>query len=198
MIDHSTHMYDAHVHTFHVNIVNLQNRYTNAKKSGFYMSIIPKYILKRMVPENALFNTCKETPGVPDAFGFYFINVLAPLTIPSDLPNTPEELARMAEVDDLSNLFNLTVDGQDIGFDINKLEMRVEDTSVTLANVTAAAGLMIPVGGKVIIMHDYPGGLSVGEHEITVKINIGGSLQEISIKRELNEDRAALPYPPEM
>ncbi|HME54551.1 MAG TPA: hypothetical protein VKM55_20230 [Candidatus Lokiarchaeia archaeon] len=162
------------------------------------MSYIPKYILKRMIPEDSFFNTCKETPGEPDMFGFYIINVLSPLSIPAEIPSDPEELAKLAGVDDLSKLITVGVDGSDLDFDISKLELKYEDKIVTLANLADAAGVTIPVGGKLVIMYAYPGGLSVGEHEITVKINIGGGAQEISAKRELKEDRAALPYPPEV
>lgn len=160
------------------------------------MSYIPKYIIKRMVPEDSFFNTCKNTPGEPDAFGFYIVNVLSPLSIPADIPSDPQELAKLAGVDDISQLISVNLDGQDLDFDINKLELRYEDKSVMLTNLADAAGITIPVGGKLIIIYEYPGGLSVGEHELTVKINIGGSPQEITAKRELKEERAALEYPP--
>lgn len=161
------------------------------------MSYIPKYILKRMIPEDSFFNTCKNG-SEPDTFGFYIVNVISPLSVPAEIPSDPEELAKLAGVDDLSKLITVSVDGQELEFDINKLSLKYEDKIVTLANLADAAGVTIPVGGKLVLMYEYPGGLSVGEHEVTVKINIGGGAQEITAKRELKEERAALPYPPEV
>jgi hypothetical protein len=160
------------------------------------MSYIPKYILKRMVPADSFFNVCKETPGTPDAFGFYIINVISPLAIPADVPSDPAELAKLAGVDDLSSLLKITMDGEEIPFDIEKLELRYEDKSVRLSNLADAAGVTVPVGGKIVAIYDYPGGLSVGKHTLKVTYNVGGSTGEIEVERELTEDRACMDYPP--
>nr|MDO8115935.1 hypothetical protein [Candidatus Sigynarchaeota archaeon] len=160
------------------------------------MSYIPKYILKRMVPADSFFNVDKNGDGKADAFGFYIINVISPLAIPAEIPSDPKELAKLAGVDDLSSLLSVSVDGKELPFDINKVELRYEDKGVKLSNLAAAAGITIPVGGKVVAIYDYPGGLPVGEHEITIKYGVGGSGGEISVKRELMADRACLKYPP--
>ncbi|MHA1700096.1 MAG: hypothetical protein ACTSWN_14740 [Promethearchaeota archaeon] len=162
------------------------------------MSYIPKYILKRMVPKNSFFNVDKTGDGKPDAFGFYIINVISPLSIPAEVPSDPDELAKLAGVDDLNSLLNVTVDGEDIGFDFKKLELRHEDKSVRLDKLADAAGVTVPVGGKIVVIYDYPGGLPVGEHEITIKYGVAGSEGEISVKRELTEDRSCISYPPDI
>ncbi|MFX0101759.1 MAG: hypothetical protein ACFFCS_19500 [Candidatus Hodarchaeota archaeon] len=162
------------------------------------MSYIPKYILKRMVPKDAFMNIDKSGDGKPDAFGFYIVNVISPLAIPAEIPSSPEELAKLAGVDDLNSLLSILVDGEELDFDFNKLELRYEDKGVTFATLADAAGVTIPVGGKIVAIYDYPGGLSVGEHEITIKYGVAGSEGEIGVKRELLEEKACVKYPPEV
>nr|MDO8113445.1 hypothetical protein [Candidatus Sigynarchaeota archaeon] len=160
------------------------------------MSYIPKYILKRMIPEDSFFNVCKKTAGKPDAIGLYIVNVISPLTVPAEIPSDPKELAKLAGVDDLSKLISITIDGKAVPFDINKLELRFENKGVTLKNLKDAAGVTVPVGGKLALIYDYPGGLKEGEHEIVIKAGIGGNVQEIAAKRVLKKERVALKYPP--
>ncbi len=157
------------------------------------MSYIPKYILKRMIPEDSFFNTTKGKAAKPTHFGFYIVNVISPLSIPAEIPSDPKELAKLAGVDDLSKLINLSVDGKEMKFDIEKLSLKYEDKIVTLKNLKDAAGVTLPVGGKLFIMYEYPGGLTEGEHEIIVKAGIGGNVQEIAAKRVLKADRMNLP-----
>nr|MDO8113444.1 hypothetical protein [Candidatus Sigynarchaeota archaeon] len=166
------------------------------KRAEYVMSYIPKYILKRMIPEDSFFNVCKKVAGKPDAFGFYIVNVISPLTVPSEIPSDPKELAKLAGVDDLSKLITVTLDGKALAVDLNKVELRYENKSVTLKNLKDAAGVTIPVGGKLALIYDYPGGLKEGEHELVVKVGIGGNVQEISAKRVLKKERVALKYPP--
>ncbi|NMC07982.1 MAG: hypothetical protein GYA24_22440, partial [Candidatus Lokiarchaeota archaeon] len=142
-------------------------------------------------------NTCK-TGSKPTHFGFYIVKVISPLSIPAEIPSDPKELAKLAGVDDLSKLINLSVDGKEMAFDINKLVLRYEDKEVTLKNLKDAAGVTIPVGGKLAIMYEMAGGLPAGEHEIVVKAGIGGNVQEIAAKRTLKPERANLPYPPKI
>ena len=151
-----------------------------------------------MIPEDSFFNTTKGKAAKPTHFGFYIVNVISPLSIPAEIPSDPKELAKLAGVDDLSKLINLSVDGKELAFDIKKLTLRYEDKEVTLLNLKDAAGVTIPVGGKLIIMYEMPGGLPAGEHEIVVKAGIGGNVQEIAAKRTLKPERANLPYPPKV
>jgi hypothetical protein len=157
------------------------------------MSYIPKYILKRMIPEDSFFNTTKGKAAKPTHMGLYIVNVISPLSIPAEIPSDPKELAKLAGVDDLSKLINFSIDGKEIGFDINKLVLKFEDKIVTLKNLKDAAGVTLPVGGKLFLMYEMPGGLAAGEHEIVIKIGIGGNVQEISAKRTLKPERVNLP-----
>lgn len=160
------------------------------------MSYIPKYILKRMVPADALFCVDKNGDGKADAIGFYIINVISPISIPADVPTDPKELAKLAGVDSLNSLIKVTIDGKDIGFDFAKLELRHEDKSVKISNLKDAAGVTVPVGGKLVVIYDWPGGMPAGEHEISIKYGVAGSEGEIAVTRELQADRACLKYPP--
>jgi len=38
----------------------------------------------------------------------------------------------------------------------------------------------------------------IGEHELTLKYNVAGHAGDISVKREVTEDRARLQYPPDV
>ncbi|MBN2151448.1 MAG: hypothetical protein JW839_08385 [Candidatus Lokiarchaeota archaeon] len=168
------------------------------------MSYIPKYILKRLIPANAFFTVDKNGDGKADAIGFYIVNVISPLALPADIPKDPKELAKLAGVDDLSSLITVTLDGVDLKFDFNKLELRYEGKGVRMANLADAAGITIPVGGKVVVIYDYPeseyppGMNIVGEHELVVKYNIAGQSGEIGAKREVTSDRVKLKYPPDV
>ena len=168
------------------------------------MSFIPKYILKRMLPANSFFTIDKDGDGKAEAIGFYIVNVISPLSLPAEIPSTPEELVKLAGASDLNSLISVTLDGVDLGFDFNKLELRYEDKSVKIGNLADAAGITIPVGGKVVFIYDYPendypaGITMIGEHELTLKYNLAGQSGDISVKREVTEDRARLSYPPDV
>ena len=159
------------------------------------MSYIPKYILKRMVPKDSFMNIDTTGDGKADAFGFYIVNVISPLAIPAEVPSDPAELAKLAGVDDINSLLTVTVDGEDIGFEFKNLELRYEDKSVTIDTLADAAGVTVPVGGKLIAI--YKGRtLSPGEHEVSIKYGVAGSEGEIAVKRELKEEKACVAYPP--
>ena len=89
-------------------------------------------------------------------------------------------------------------------FDFSKLELRYEDKSVRMTNLADAAGVTIPVGGKLIMIYDYPeteypeGMEIIGEHEVSIKYSVAGQEGEITAKRALLEERHCLKYPPEV
>ena len=155
-----------------------------------------------MVPKDAFFTVDKTGDGKADCLGFYIVNVISPLAIPADVPSDPAELAKLAGVDDLNSLITVTLDDVDLGFDFNKLELRYEDKSVRFTNLADAAGVTVPVGGKIVVIYDYPeseypeGMEIVGEHELKIKYSVAGNEGEITAKRELTADKACLPYPP--
>ena len=67
-----------------------------------------------------------------------------------------------------------------------------------------AAGITIPVGGKIVVIYDYPeseypeGFEVAGEHELKIKYSVAGTEGELGAKRVLAEDRMRIKYPPEV
>jgi hypothetical protein len=157
-----------------------------------------------MVPANAFFTVDKNGDGKAESIGFYIVNVLSPISLPADIPKDPKELAKLAGVSDLNSLITVMLDGVDLKFDFKKLELRYEGKSVKFGNLADAAGMTIPVGAKVVVIYDfpekeYPPGIKmVGEHELTVKYNVAGQSGDLSVKREVTNDRARLKYPPDV
>lgn len=114
------------------------------------------------------------------------MNVLSPLSLPADIPKDPKELAKLVGVADLDSIISVTLDGVDLKFDFNKLELRFEDKSVKLSNIADAAGLTIPVGRKIVLIYDYPEKdyppniKMIGEHELVVNYNVAGQSGELA------------------
>jgi len=167
------------------------------------MSYIPRYILKRMIPPNSFFTVDKDGDGMADSIGFYIVNILNPITILDGLPTDLTELAKFIGISDFNTFMTVTIDGIDIGFDIEKVELIIEDKSTKIANLADLAGITIPLGGKIIIIYDYPekdypaGFEIIGEHELEIKYNMEGSIlgiPPIIVKREITSDRVRLEY----
>jgi len=119
------------------------------------MSYIPKYILKRMFPNDC----CKsvENGGVEISM----VNVISPISI-DEVP------------DNVLDYIEVKIDGNEVSKDkIAKAKILFEDEEYNLANAKNALGKTIPVGGTLkIIVPDL--GLNAGEEhefEITIKTN---------------------------
>src|SRR5271157_1312184 len=132
------------------------------------MAYIPKYILKRLIPEDAL-------KIVDDKIEITFINVISPIQI-TDIPEG-----------DLSQYVDIAIDGKyfegsEKSDFISQIELHYEDKVVTLENVRDFDGLTLPVGGQIHVLCPNPG-FSVGEtHAITVKILLDNPI-EITAER---------------
>ncbi len=134
------------------------------------MSYIPKYILKRMVPDNAV-------KVVANNIEITIVNVISPLTI-EDIPEG-----------DLAQYVDIALDGkwyeglakQDF---VNKIELRYEDKAVTLKNVRQFSGLTLPVGAQIKLVVPNPGWKAGETHTVTVKVNLDNPI-EISAERKV-------------
>ncbi|MHA1732833.1 MAG: hypothetical protein ACTSU5_12880 [Promethearchaeota archaeon] len=125
------------------------------------MSYIPKYILKRMVPMDAV-------KATDNGFVIEVTNVISPLSV-DEIP------------DDLSNLISFKVDGKELP--VEKFKLKHEDTVVDIMNPQSALGVTVPVGGKIEII--YEGGkLEPGTHEFEVNIQADSPVS-IKLEREL-------------
>lgn len=116
------------------------------------MSFIPKYILKRMLPENCVRGV--ENGGIEISM----VNVISPLTI-DEVP------------DNVLDYVEAKIDGKLVPKDIiAKIKLEFEGQVFTLSNAKTALGKTLPVGGSLkITVPDL--GLKVGEeHEINVII----------------------------
>ncbi len=133
------------------------------------MSYIPKYILKRMVPDDAVKNTAT-------GWEIEVTNVISPLTV-DQIP------------DNVMDLFSFKVDEKEM--DKNKMSLRYEDKVVSMKNPKDALGVTIPVGGKIhIVAEDKP--LPAGMHKFEINIQIDNPIN-IALEREVKGGAAAAP-----
>ena len=126
------------------------------------MSYIPKYILKRMFPDDSV----KKVEG---GIEVSMINVISPLSV-DDVP------------DDVLNYIDASIDGTSLADeDKEKIVITTGDNSYTISNAKEFAGVVIPVGAtiKVFVPCDLEEG---SEHEIGITIKTEHPFQ-LSVKR---------------
>lgn len=111
------------------------------------MSAIPKYILKRMIPDDAVKNT---------NFGWSIsiTNVISPLSI----TKAPENV---------TDLFKITVDERLV--DNEKFSLVYDGKEATVQDPTAAEGVTVPIGG-VIELRCKGEKLPPGKHAFKMEI----------------------------
>ena len=134
------------------------------------MSYIPKYLLKRLVPKDAL--RMDTVNGIRCAV-LAVKNVISPLEVPAEIPQLPK---------DLNEFVRFSIDGEQ--GDITKLMIRAHGKIVTLNNLNDAAGETVDVGE--ILELCYPKELTPGEHTVKVEINQNGNWTAIEVTRELS------------
>lgn len=117
------------------------------------MSYIPKYIVKRMVPNDAV-------KATPDGIEIQFVNVISPIGIET----FPEG--------DLLGFLEVKMDGKALSDDEKKLiKINFQNKIITVDNIRTMAGTTIAVGEKLGIQ--LPFKASPGEeHEIDVLIKL--------------------------
>ncbi len=133
------------------------------------MSYIPRYIIKRMIPKDAV-------KLVGDNIVVEMVNVISPITVEGIPP--PEEVSQYLEV---------KADGEVILDEsmpelVKGLKIGWGDKQFEFINLQSAEGETIPVGDKLIVTFPNIKGYAVGEtHEYEVNIK---SDHPISIKFE--------------
>ncbi len=125
------------------------------------MSYIPKYILKRMIPADAVSNT-------EDGWKVAITNVISPLSV-DEVP------------DNVGDLFKITVDDKEI--DKKYLALAYENTVVTFENPKAAIGVTVPVGG-VLELRCKGQKLAPGSHSFKLQVAAGGDMS-IEFERDV-------------
>lgn len=134
------------------------------------MSYIPKYILKRMVPKDAV-----KLEG--DKIVIDVTNVISPINI-DEIP------------DNVQDYLEVKLDGETILSGekpelFKGLKISWEDKEFTIDNIKDAIGLTIPVGGKLRI--EFPNSIGVKsgeEHEVEVIIKADNPIN-IKVKRTI-------------
>jgi hypothetical protein len=111
------------------------------------MSAIPKYILKRMIPDDAVKNTNL-------GWSISIMNVISPLSI----TKAPENV---------EDLFKITVDERVI--DNESFSVVYNGKEATVKDPEVAVGVTVPVGG-VIELRCKGGKLAPGKHMFKIEI----------------------------
>ena len=120
------------------------------------MSYIPKYILKRLIPDNAV-----KLDG--QDLKIQMVNVIQPIPI----EEVPEDLLKFIEVK-IDNEVVIDAQKKDAA---EQMKIQWQDKVFTLKNVKEAQGLTLPVGGTLTIILPNTKGLKVGEmHKFSVLI----------------------------
>ena len=127
------------------------------------MSYIPKYILKRMFPNDAF-------KAVEGGIEMTAVNVISPISI-DEMP------------DDVLNYVELLIDGQALSKDIMaKTKITVENKTYTIENAKEFVGQTIPVGGTIKVFCPVTNIKAGEEHEMKLTIKLDNPFQ-IEVKR---------------
>ncbi len=148
------------------------------------MSYVPKYIIKRIVPADALANYDVSGDGTPDHVGLKYVNVLAPMEIPQDA--TFEGL--------MDQLRGIYVDDTKIE-NVDQGQIWYDGKKYSKDNFNEMVGQTLPIGGQILILLPYSGGLQVGMHKLKIETSYEGQDSASEVERELAESRICLPSP---
>lgn len=129
------------------------------------MSYIPKYIMKRMFPEDAF-------KAVAGGLEVTMVNVISPLSV-DEVP------------DDVENYLEATVNGVKISdADKKKIKIITSQKTFMLSNAKEFAGVVLPVGEKLKVF--LPGKFAKGdEPEVSITIKTEHPFELGGIKRKV-------------
>jgi hypothetical protein len=147
------------------------------------MSYIPKYIIKRIVPSDALFNIDLNGDGKVEGTAVKYVNVVTPLMIPAD-----------TDVEAIKKEFvGAWIDNEK--YPLEKLMLIYEGKKYTLDNVKNILGLTVPIGGILYIVALKSGGSTVGMHKVKIVTQYKDQKNENEVERELTADRKCVKFP---
>ncbi len=136
------------------------------------MSYIPKYILKRLVPKDAV-----TLEG--DEISVEVTNVISPIPI-GDLPGSLKDVLYI----DLDGETVFSPEKQEIADDV---KLFWDGEEYDLETIKQAGGGTMAVGGKLKVKIPNKWDLSVGEtHKLKLKVDIDSPI-EIEFEREISE-----------
>ena len=139
------------------------------------MSYVPKYIIKRIVPKDALKNIDLSGDGKIDGVILKYVNILAPLEFEADL-----------DLDDLKKqLGDAEAKIGDIQVDFKKVTIIFGEERVTYDDMEKIRGRTLPVGSAIHLYYPHDGGLPDGPHKIYLKTIYQGQTNETELERNL-------------
>ena len=141
------------------------------------ISYVPKYIIKRIIPKDAVVNLDMNGDGKADAVGVKYVNVISPLEIPANI--SKQEL--------LSQFVSVNIDSE-IYTDFTKLRLWFDNEVFSFGDIDKLLGKTLPVGGFVIIIVDKPGGISAGMHKFGMKTQYNNQENYNEVEREVSAD----------
>lgn len=136
------------------------------------MAYVPKYIIKRIVPKDAVANLDLNGDGKADAVGCKYVNILTPLTI----EGTKEEI--------LSQFVGVQIDDK-LYSDLTQLCLYFEGELLELKDFDKIKGKTLPVGGKILIIIKIPGGVAPGMHKLGMKTKYKDQENYNEVEREI-------------
>lgn len=147
-------------------------------------SFVPKYIVKRILPMDALSNVDVSGDGTADHVQFVAYNVMLPISV--------SEMSAWGL--DLEKAGTLYIDGEEL--DPAKVLAYYDGQKYSLATFYENVDLVIPIGGRAKILYPWPGGLSLGEHTLRCAYEWDQFVGDITVTREITENRACVPFSP--
>ena len=135
------------------------------------MSHIPKYILKRLIPTNAV--KLEDDKLSVDA-----VNIISPIPI-SELPGSPRDVLTI----ELDGKTVFSPEKQELA---DEVSIEIEGEKYNIDNIKQACGGTIPIGMKIHCEMPNIFGFAAGEkHKMKVNIEIDSPM-EIEMERKIN------------
>jgi hypothetical protein len=158
------------------------------------MSYIPKYIIKRMFPKDKALKIVKKDGK--QYIMVQMVNVISPISVPDNLKGSIGNF----DLNQAAGWLKIAVNGKAIPVSVdgvkNFVQLWTQGKGFTLEDILAdkAAGLTIPVGGKLAVLIDtkFPGldyeslFKGPGEYEVEVEWTGEGPMK-IAVKADLTE-----------
>ncbi len=148
-------------------------------------SHIPTYIVKRILPVDAVSNVDTTGDGTPDHIQVVAYNVMLPISV-AELNSWDLKL------EDAGDMY---VD--DTRIDPASIRCYYEGKEYSIKNFYEELNLVIPIGGRSKILIPWPGGLPMGTHTFRVKYEWQEFSGDVKLDREITEDRLCLSFSPD-
>ncbi|HMF31751.1 MAG TPA: hypothetical protein VKK79_10065 [Candidatus Lokiarchaeia archaeon] len=147
--------------------------------------ILPKYIIKRIFPTDAVSNVDMDEDGEPDHIQFKAFNIMMPISV-SEINSWNLRLETAGK---------MHIDGQEL--DPTLFIGYYDGRKFSIENFYDSTDLVIPVGGRAKIFYPWPGGLAIGNHELKVSYSWQEFSGEVVVEREITPELFCVPFSPD-